>query len=52
VYTIGGGRLSKLLDDRGDRLLRGIPRRPLGWTLGDEARMGDHRWWKPEMTCA
>jgi hypothetical protein len=20
-----------------------IPRRPLGWTLGDDARMGDHR---------
>jgi CDP-paratose 2-epimerase len=22
-----------------------ISGRPLEWTLGDDARMGDHRWW-------
>ena len=41
----------ELLDARGDRRLRADLRpRTLDWTLSDQARMGDHRWWISDLS--
>ena len=45
MYNIGGGRAEQLLDARGDRAVREIAGRELAWSLGEENRIGDHRWW-------
>jgi CDP-paratose 2-epimerase len=45
VYNIGGGRHSNCSMIEAIDLCEEIARRPLRWTLGDRARMGDHRWW-------
>ena len=45
VYNIGGGRQSNcsMLEAIAD--CERIAGRPLDWTLSDQNRIGDHRWW-------
>ncbi|HEY1273561.1 MAG TPA: NAD-dependent epimerase/dehydratase family protein [Thermoleophilaceae bacterium] len=45
VYNIGGGRHSNCSMVEAIELCEEIAGRELSWTLRDEARMGDHRWW-------
>jgi CDP-paratose 2-epimerase len=45
VYNIGGGRLSNCSMLEAIELCEEIAGRELDWTLSDDARMGDHRWW-------
>jgi CDP-paratose 2-epimerase len=45
VYNIGGGRHSNCSMVEAIELCEEIAGRELDWTLGDRARMGDHRWW-------
>jgi CDP-paratose 2-epimerase len=45
VYNIGGGRASNCSMIEAIALCEEIAGRPLDWSLGDQARMGDHRWW-------
>jgi CDP-paratose 2-epimerase len=45
VYNIGGGRASNCSMLEGITLCEQIAGRPLNWTLGPAARIGDHRWW-------
>jgi CDP-paratose 2-epimerase len=45
VYNIGGGRASNCSMLEAIELCERIAGRELRWTLSDEARRGDHRWW-------
>lgn len=45
VYNIGGGRQSNCSMLEAIRLCQEIAGRELHWSLGDENRIGDHRWW-------
>ena len=45
VYNIGGGRASSCSMLEAIDLCERIAGRELRWTLSDEARRGDHRWW-------
>ncbi|CAB4944123.1 unannotated protein [freshwater metagenome] len=45
VYNIGGGRESNCSMLEAIALCEEIAGRELDWTLSDEARIGDHRWW-------
>jgi CDP-paratose 2-epimerase len=45
VYNIGGGRYSNCSMLEAIELCERIAGRELDWTLTDEARKGDHRWW-------
>ncbi|HWH13668.1 MAG TPA: NAD-dependent epimerase/dehydratase family protein [Miltoncostaeaceae bacterium] len=45
VYNIGGGRRSNCSMLEAIDLCQRIAGRELDWTTGDQARMGDHRWW-------
>jgi CDP-paratose 2-epimerase len=45
VYNIGGGRHSNCSMLEAITLCEQIAGKPLEWTLGDEHRTGDHRWW-------
>jgi CDP-paratose 2-epimerase len=45
VYNIGGGRVSNCSMLEAIALCEEISGRPLDWSLSDEARIGDHRWW-------
>jgi CDP-paratose 2-epimerase len=45
VYNIGGGRESNCSMLEAIEMCEGIAGRRLDWTLSDEARTGDHRWW-------
>lgn len=45
VYNLGGGRASNVSMIEAIRMSEDIAGRRLEWTLSDEARMGDHRWW-------
>jgi CDP-paratose 2-epimerase len=45
VYNIGGGRVSNCSMLEAIDLCERIAGRELQWTLSDEARRGDHRWW-------
>jgi CDP-paratose 2-epimerase len=45
VYNIGGGRESNCSVLEAIALCEGIIGRQLDWHLGDEPRIGDHRWW-------
>jgi CDP-paratose 2-epimerase len=45
VYNMGGGRYSNCSMLEAIELCEEIAGRELDWTLSDEARMGDHRWW-------
>jgi CDP-paratose 2-epimerase len=45
VYNLGGGRASNCSMLEAISLCEQIAGRTLDWSLSDEARMGDHRWW-------
>jgi CDP-paratose 2-epimerase len=45
VYNLGGGRASNVSMLEAIELCEAIAGRRLDWTLSDEARIGDHRWW-------
>ena len=45
VYNIGGGRESNCSMLEAIALCEQIAGRELDWSLADEARIGDHRWW-------
>jgi CDP-paratose 2-epimerase len=45
VYNIGGGRYSNCSMVEAIDLCEQIAGHKLHWTLSDQARMGDHRWW-------
>jgi len=45
VYNIGGGRGNDCSMLEAIGLCEKIAGRELDWTLSDEARIGDHRWW-------
>ena len=45
VYNIGGGRYSNCSMIEAIALCEEIAGRSLRWTLSDQSRMGDHRWW-------
>ncbi len=45
VYNIGGGRQSNCSMLEAIELCQEIAGRELSWSLGEENRIGDHRWW-------
>jgi CDP-paratose 2-epimerase len=45
VYNIGGGRESNCSMLEAIELCQEITGRELEWSLGEENRIGDHRWW-------
>jgi CDP-paratose 2-epimerase len=45
VYNIGGGRASNCSMLEAIELCQEVVGRELNWTLGEENRIGDHRWW-------
>jgi CDP-paratose 2-epimerase len=45
VYNIGGGRESNCSMLEAIASCESIAGRELDWTLGEESRIGDHRWW-------
>ncbi len=45
VYNIGGGRSSNCSMIEAIELCQEIAGRELSWSLGEENRIGDHRWW-------
>ena len=45
VYNIGGGRASNCSMLEAIAACEGIAGQTLDWTLSDEPRVGDHRWW-------
>jgi CDP-paratose 2-epimerase len=45
VYNIGGGRESNCSMLEAIEVCQRIAGKELSWTLGDEPRRGDHRWW-------
>lgn len=45
VYNIGGGRRSSCSMLEAIELCQEIAGRELDWSLGEEHRIGDHRWW-------
>jgi CDP-paratose 2-epimerase len=45
VYNLGGGRASNVSMLEAIELCERIAGRPLQYTLSDQARIGDHRWW-------
>jgi CDP-paratose 2-epimerase len=49
VYNLGGGRASNVSMIEAIALSEEISGRQLEWTLSDEARMGDHRWWVSDL---
>jgi CDP-paratose 2-epimerase len=49
VYNLGGGRTSNCSMREAIELCEQIAGRQLGWTLSDQARMGDHRWWVSDL---
>jgi CDP-paratose 2-epimerase len=45
VYNLGGGRECNCSMIEAIAICEEIAGRPLEWSLSDEARIGDHRWW-------
>jgi CDP-paratose 2-epimerase len=45
VYNLGGGRESNVSMLEAIALCEAISGRELRWSLSDQARVGDHRWW-------
>src|SRR5215216_6125543 len=45
VYNLGGGRANAISMLEAIEACERIAGRELSWTLSDEARIGDHRWW-------
>jgi CDP-paratose 2-epimerase len=50
VYNIGGGRESNCSMLEAIDLCEQITGRELDWTLADESRIGDHRWWISDLS--
>jgi CDP-paratose 2-epimerase len=50
VYNLGGGRASNCSMLEAIELCEQIAGRELNWELGDQARMGDHRWWISDLS--
>jgi CDP-paratose 2-epimerase len=50
VYNLGGGRLSNCSMLEAIASCEKIAGRSLDWQLGDEARLGDHRWWISDLS--
>jgi CDP-paratose 2-epimerase len=50
VYNIGGGRQSNCSMIEAIELCQEIAGRELSWSLGEENRIGDHRWWISDLT--
>jgi CDP-paratose 2-epimerase len=49
VYNIGGGRASNCSMLEAIDLCQRIAGRELAWTLSEENRIGDHRWWVSDL---
>ena len=49
VYNLGGGRESNVSMLEAIDLCQQISGRELDWTLSDQARIGDHRWWVSDL---
>lgn len=45
VYNIGGGRASNCSMLEAIEVCERVAGRELSWEMGEEARVGDHRWW-------
>ena len=45
VYNLGGGRANAISMLEAIEACERIAGRELSWTLSDDARIGDHRWW-------
>src|ERR1044072_3364189 len=45
VYNIGGGRFSNCSMLEAIEICERVAGRELSWELGEDARIGDHRWW-------
>ena len=45
VYNIGGGRFSNCSMLEAIDVCERVAGRELDWTMGEEPRIGDHRWW-------
>jgi CDP-paratose 2-epimerase len=45
VYNIGGGRFSNCSMLEAIEVCEKVSGRTLEWTMGEEPRIGDHRWW-------
>jgi CDP-paratose 2-epimerase len=50
VYNLGGGRASNVSMLEAIELCQDIAGRELAYTLSDEARIGDHRWWISDLS--
>jgi CDP-paratose 2-epimerase len=50
VYNLGGGRQANCSMVEAIELCERIAGRELDWTLSDEARVGDHRWWISDLS--
>ena len=50
VYNLGGGRVSSCSMIEAIAASERIAGRSLDWTLSDEARTGDHRWWISDLS--
>ena len=50
TYNLGGGRGANISMLEAIAACERIAGRPLDWTLSDEARIGDHRWWISDLS--
>ena len=50
VYNLGGGRFSNCSMHEAIELCERISGRTLEWTLDEQPRMGDHRWWISDLS--
>jgi CDP-paratose 2-epimerase len=50
VYNLGGGRFSNCSMLEAIELCEQISGKTLNYTLSDQARIGDHRWWISDLT--
>lgn len=50
VYNLGGGRECNCSMLEAIAMCEEIADRPLEWTLSDDARIGDHRWWISDLS--
>jgi CDP-paratose 2-epimerase len=50
VYNIGGGRFSNCSMLEAIEVCGRVSGRTLSWEMGEEPRIGDHRWWISDLT--
>jgi len=50
VYNLGGGRCANVSVLEAIDMCQDIAGRKLSWTLSEQARIGDHRWWISDMS--